>query len=87
MRQTLLLLAIGVTYAFFIYETGERSEIVTGQIYMNYEETNTISLTNVWPETKAQALARTDENGVFEFSITGRNTSKKTIYYENQPRL
>jgi len=78
----LLLLAIGVTYAFFTYESGTKSDIVTGQIYMNYEETSTISLTGVFPETKAQALARQDENGVFEFTITGRNTSDKPVYYE-----
>ena len=78
----LLLLVVGVTYAFFTYESGTKSDIVTGQIYMNYEETSTISLTGVFPETKAQALARTDENGVFEFTITGRNTSKYPVYYE-----
>jgi len=78
----LLLVIVGVTYAFFTYESGTKSDIVTGQIYMNYEETSTISLTGVFPETKAQALARADENGVFEFTITGRNTSKYPVYYE-----
>ena len=78
----LLLLVVGVTYAFFTYESGTKSDIVTGQIYMNYEETSTISLTGVFPETKAQALARQDENGLFEFTITGRNTSKYPVYYE-----
>ena len=78
----LLLLVVGVTYAFFTYESGTKSDIVTGQIYMNYEETSTISLTGVFPETKEQALARNDENGVFEFTITGRNTSKYPVYYE-----
>ena len=78
----LLLLVVGVTYAFFTYESGTKSDIVTGQIYMNYEETSTISLIGVFPETKEQALARTDENGVFEFTITGRNTSKYPVYYE-----
>ena len=78
----LLLLVVGVTYAFFTYESGTKSDIVTGQIYMNYEETSTISLTGVFPETKEQALARQDENGVFEFTITGRNTSKYPVYYE-----
>jgi len=78
----LLILAIGVAYSFFTYESGTKSDIVTGQIYMNYEETSTISLTGVFPETKAQALARQDENGVFEFTITGRNTSDKPVYYE-----
>ena len=78
----LLLLVVGVTYAFFTYESGTKSDIVTGQIYMNYEETSTISLTGVFPETKEQALSRQDENGVFEFTITGRNTSKYPVYYE-----
>ena len=78
----LLILVVGVTYAFFTYESGTKSDIVTGQIYMNYEETSTISLTGVFPETKEQALARQDENGVFEFTITGRNTSKYPVYYE-----
>ena len=78
----LLLVIVGVTYAFFTYESGTKSDIVTGQIYMNYEETSTISLTGVFPETREQALARTDENGVFEFTITGRNTSKYPVYYE-----
>ena len=78
----LLLLVVGVTYAFFTYESGTKNDIVTGQIYMNYEETSTISLTGVFPETKEQALSRTDENGVFEFTITGRNTSKYPVYYE-----
>ena len=78
----LLLLVVGVTYAFFTYESGTKSDIVTGQIYMNYEETSTISLTGVFPETKEQALERQDENGVFEFTITGRNTSKYPVYYE-----
>jgi len=80
---TLFLISVGIAYAFFTYENiGQKSEIVTGQIYMDYEETSTISLTNVWPETKAQALARQDKNGVFEFTITGRNTHDKPIYYE-----
>jgi len=78
----LLLLVVGVAYAFFTYEnTGQKSEVVTGQIYMNYEETNVLTLTNVWPETKAQALARQDEHGVFEFTITGQNTSREDIEY------
>jgi len=78
----LFVMVVGVAYAFFSYESGERSEIVTGQIYMDYKETSTISLSNMWPETKTQALARTDEKGVFEFTITGQNTSKYPIYYE-----
>ena len=75
----LLLLVVGVTYAFFTYENGTRSEIVTGQIYLNYTEENKITLTNAWPETKASAMQRTDN--VFNFTIEGQNTSREDIFY------
>ena len=74
-----LLLVVGVTYAFFTYENGTRSEIVTGQIYLNYTEKNKITLTNAWPETKETAMQRTDN--VFNFTIEGQNTSKEDIFY------
>ena len=74
-----LLLVVGVTYAFFTYENGNRTEIVTGQIYLNYTEENKINLTNAWPETKETAMQRTDN--VFNFTIEGQNTSKEDIYY------
>ena len=78
----MLLLVFGVAYAYFNYSnTGEKSEIVTGQIYMNYTENSNIYLTNAFPETKEQALARNDTNGVFNFTIDGKNTSKYDIYY------
>ena len=77
-----LLLVVGVTYAFFEEViNGEKTEVVTGQIYMDYKENSQISLKDMIPETKEEALKRTDENGVFNFTITGRNTSKYPIYY------
>ena len=74
-----LLLVVGVTYAFFTYENGNRTEIVTGQIYLNYTEENKITLTNAWPETKTTAMQRTDN--VFNFTIEGQNTSREDIFY------
>ena len=40
---------------------------------------NTINIQNIRPMTKEEALARTDN--VFNFTITGKNTSDKDSYY------
>ena len=78
----LVLLLGSVSYAWFSYrgETGS-SEIVAGDIYMRMTEGNeTLTLTNIFPETKEEARARNDNYITFELS--GLNTSNKTIYYE-----
>ena len=70
----MLLLVGGVTYAYFNYSaTGERSEIVTGQIYMNYADSNTLYLTNIFPETKEEALKEGRTDNEIRFSIKGKN--------------
>ena len=70
---------IGVTYAMFTYSnTGaSNSKLIAGDIYMKYKDTNReINLSNAVPSA-------TYEGGdYFEFEITGKNTSNKTIYYE-----
>lgn len=53
--------------------------LVTGDIYMNYVETNGINITNTVPMTKEEALA--SEDNVFNFQIVGKNNSSKDIYY------
>jgi len=77
----MILTVLGLTYAFFMEEiNGEKTEVVTGQIYMNHTESSTgITLSNILPETKETALKRTDN--IFTFSIEGKNTSKQDIYY------
>ncbi len=78
---TMLLTVLGVTYAFVSYAiTGnENSVLVTGDIYMNYTENNQINLTDAVPMTKEDALKLSDN--IFNFTIAGRNQSKKDIYY------
>ena len=70
---------IGTTYAMFTYERGgtTNSKLIAGDIYMKYKDTNReINLSNAMPSA-------TYEGGdYFEFEITGKNTSNKTIYYE-----
>ena len=79
---TLVLLIGGVTYAWFTYrgETKE-SNLVAGDIYLTMTQGNeTLTLTNVFPETKEEARAKNDN--FITFSLDGLNTSNKTIYYE-----
>ncbi len=77
----MLLTVFGVTYAFvnFTLNGNENSVLVTGDIYMNYTETNQINLTNAVPMDKESALKL--NNNIFKFTITGKNQSKKDIYY------
>ena len=77
----MLLTVFGVTYAFvnFTLNGNENSVLVTGDIYMNYTETNQINLTDAVPMNKEDALKLNDN--IFNFTITGKNQSKKDIYY------
>ena len=76
-----LVVMLGTTYAFYFYtRVGNKNQVaITGDIYMNYIETNQINITNGVPMSREEALA-TDEN-VFNFQIVGKNTSSKDIYY------
>jgi len=81
---TLMLCIVGISFAFFSYvNTSEKTEVVTGQIYMHYNETKNIFLTNAFPETKEMALSRkNDDSAILEFTIDGLNTSARDIIYE-----
>ena len=79
---TLLLFVGGTSYAWFTYrgETGS-NEIVAGDIYLTMTEGNeTLTLNNVFPESKEEARARNDN--YITFTLNGLNESNKTIYYE-----
>ena len=77
----ILIITLGVSYAF--YDTlilGNKNQVlITGDIYMNYIETNGINITNAVPMLKEDALASNDN--IFNFQIVGKNTSDKDIYY------
>ena len=77
-----VLLLGGVTYAWFSYH-GETSsqELVAGDIFFSMSSgQEELELTNVFPETAEEARAR-DDNYI-TFSVSGKNESNKTIYYE-----
>ena len=78
----ILLFTVGVTYAFFNYNrTGtNNSQLVVGDIYMHYNETNTISLTDVMP---GDGYDINNPNSYFEFTINGKNTNTQNdIWYD-----
>ncbi len=81
---TLVLLVGGTTYAFFNYtRTGPANTLNTGRIYFSTEQTNqnTITLNNIFPMTKEQALADTSTNGTLVVTFTGDTTYSEGIEY------
>ena len=77
-----LVLTIGVTYAIYNYsKISMNSSLVVGDIYMHYNETNQINITNATPMKKEDAIKDSYTDNVFNFTITGKNTSNKDIYY------
>ena len=73
-----LVLTIGVSFAIFTYnKTGSNSNLVVGDIYMHYNETNELAIENAMPSSTF------DKTKYFEFTIDGKNTYKdKDIWYE-----
>jgi len=73
-----LVVTLGLTYAVISFnETKGNSELVLGDIWMHYGESNQINLQNAIP-TESYI-----PNGYFEFTIDGKNTyTKKDIWYE-----
>lgn len=70
---------VSVSYAFFTYtRTGtSNNQLVTGNIWMRYGETNTLTLENAMPRSGPV------ENKYFEFTIEGTNTTEdKDIWYD-----
>ena len=71
---------ISVSYAFFTFsKTSLNSQLVAGDIYMQYKETNSINIPDMMPRNTYVD----NENGYFEFQITGKNTyAEKDIIYD-----
>ena len=74
----ILIIGIGITYALFSYNgTGvNNSKLVTGDIYMKYNESNQLTFNNATPTSNYV-------NGkYFEWTVEGKNESEKDIWYE-----
>ena len=75
----ILLFTVGITYAFYSYNrTGtNNSQLVVGDIYMHFNESNELTITNAMPQSTY------DTNNYFEFTIDGKNTyTEEDIWYE-----
>ena len=76
---SVLVFTLGITYAVLV-DYGKlsnvNSQLVLGDIYMHYNETNQLVLENAVPSITY------DENNYFEFTIDGKNTSNKNVIYE-----
>ena len=74
----LLVGVVGVTYAIFSYsQVGDNQQLITGDIYMHYKESNELTISNALPSNTY------DLTKYFEFTIDGKNTNTKyDIYYD-----
>lgn len=79
-----IVMLVGATYAFFSYtrESDKNSKLITGEIYMHYNESvDSINLIDCLPQTAVAARGK-DDNFI-TFTIDGVNTTtNKDIYYE-----
>ncbi len=73
-----LVVIIGTSYALYNFNrVGKNSSLVAGDIYMHYVDKNAgVNLENAMPSETYDATS------FFEFTIDGKNTSSKDIYYE-----
>ena len=79
----LLILLLGASYAFFdYYMLGDNQKIIAGEVYLDFvDKTDSISLTNIYPETIEEARSRDDN--VITFTLKGNSTiENKDVYYE-----
>ena len=79
----LMISLVGITYAFFEYYGVSADYVVSaGEVTLTFNEgTDTIDLTNIFPETKEEARERDDN--VITFTVSGVNTTEnKDIWYE-----
>ena len=73
-----VLVLLGASYAFFVYNniSDNQVEVVGKNIYMQYSDNNTLSLTG-YPQSKEEGI----ENDYFEFSVKAKNESENDLYY------
>ncbi len=73
----ILVAVLGVTFAIWNYSrTTDNQILVTGDIYMKFKETPALTIENAMPSEGPGA------NDYFEFTIEGKNTYSKPIWYE-----
>lgn len=73
---------LGTSYAWFNYRSETSNQrIVSGEIYLTLNSgSDDINISNVYPMTKEEA--RSMDNNFVTFTVSGKNTSNKNVYYE-----
>lgn len=76
-----LIISVGISYAYFVFmgSAGD-SEIIAGDIYMHFNNSDAFNLN--LNSLLSDEDARDMTENVISFTIDGKNTSDKTIYYE-----
>ena len=82
----ILISIIEISYAFFVYyKVGDNSsKLIFGDIYLKLNSgTDSLTLLNVFPETKEKARAEGRTDNIISFTVSGINsTTNKDIWYE-----
>ena len=77
-----MFIVVGVSYAFFNYtRTGTSNTISVGRISFVHNQTNTISLTNVFPIASEDIDTDTTNVGTVTITVTGDTTYDEGIEY------
>ena len=70
----ILLVTTGITYSLFTSsKISKNSSLVVGDVYMNYNETNELTIENAMPSSTF------DKTKYFEFTVTGKNTTTNLV--------
>ena len=80
----LVIAVVGVSFAFFSYsKTGTTNNVIeTGQIYMYFNNSSTISLSDQFPMKNNEATSGlTGENQSMTFTVTGYSSGSSSISY------
>ena len=80
----MLISLIGGAYAWFnYYRTGSNNNLIISDLYLYFGDGNDdILINNIYPESAQEARSHNLEDNVLSFTINGKNTTDKTIYYE-----
>ena len=86
----IIVATIGITYAFFSYSKAGTKEynIKAGAVNFHYsEDSRGILLNDAMPMTDQQGMALSDENNIFDFSVTSKTFSLLSIPYTVTVRI
>ena len=72
---------VGVTFAFFSYVNSGTEIVRVGRISFTTNQSKTITLTNAFPISSAEAATATENVGTFELEVVGDTTYEGGVEY------